>query len=605
MKRLPLVASVLLASVLPKLGAAQSPPSVPDRQIPPSVLAELRLLENRFESALAQDCAPERCFFKGCTYGDHTVADRPRSSALPGLAEERGPGSVAPQEYLTLARCSFAHERSLSTRDGSALVRRLQTKLSTGWTVVEVSRQRLQPISPELREAPEPPEPEAPVVEEPVAPPPEPPVPSWEFSTAMRELWVSLLPHFAWMIAVVMVTIAAMLLIWGWRRLGRISPEEQALLAQMTAAPAEEPEEEEAMEPEVVSSPPEPAKDDTFVREQRVYWSERLDAQNGEADPDVRELIAQWLKAHELGLLAKAVLTFPKHFPVAFPDGGEYAESKLRFSEYLRDVSVSDLPSDEVFYAQLKQHALSASLAGHADTRGMASLRADFGAAGLVRFIAALPPRYGALLFAHASIDDQFEAARLLSPSQVADLGEQLLQSNRMSRAEAGYLVELLAASKSGEELPPPPRMVEVTDVGSTFDAASALSILLPVTEPAERSALFANAKDRFGGAFPGWYKEILFPELLLELTDEARANLLLETDVLDLAGWLSALPANSRKAVLAGMSTSLSSAVQASSVFGSRAEQLKRYHQGRLQLASGLQRTLARSSTSFEALMV
>src|SRR5262249_52958445 len=94
-------------------GSAVAAPAVPKAQIPPSVLAELHLLENHFELALAMDCAPERCFAKGCTYVEHAVADKPRSASLPGLAEEQGPGSVAAQEYLTLARCSFAHEKSI------------------------------------------------------------------------------------------------------------------------------------------------------------------------------------------------------------------------------------------------------------------------------------------------------------------------------------------------------------------------------------------------------------------------------------------------------------------------------------------------------------
>ncbi len=601
MKRL-LVSQAILTPLLWGSIAGAQAPTVPDRQIPPTVLTELRGLQHRFESALAQDCAPERCFPKGCTYGQHSVADRPRATALPGLAEEKGPGSVPAQEYLTLARCTFAHERSLSGRDARALVRRLQTKLSAGWTVVEVSGQRLQPISAKLKEAPEPPKPEVPEVVEPPAPPPEPPPPVWELPIAMRELWVNLLPHFAWMIAVIMGTIAAMLLIWGWRRLGRISPEEQVMLAQLSTLPESE---DEPVEPTDEEQEPAAEAEDPFVTEQRTYWTNRFADPAEGPDPDIQALISQWLNSGEKGLLCKAVLTFPENFPSAFPDGGEYAESKLNFSEYLRDVDEAALPSELIFYTKLKQHALSAALGRHADAKGMASLRADFGAAGLVRFVAAVPARYGALLYAHASAEDQFEAARLLSQTQVADLAEQLLQSNRMSRYEGEYVVGLLAASESGQPIPEPPRNIEVSDQGTTFDAAAALSILLPLAEAPERSALLANAKDRFGGRFPGWYKDILFPELLLQLSDEARADLLLEVEVRGLSGWLSMLPSESHDAVLQGMSGSLHNAVRASSVFASSAEQVEFFGQGRLELAAALHKQLARSATPFEALMV
>lgn len=594
----------LLLTFVASNAFGQNPPPVPDRQIPPAVLAELAALQNRFETALAADCAAERCFSKGCTYGEHVTADRPRSSALPGLGEEKGPGSVPSQEYLTLARCSFAYEDSLTAKDARALIRRLKTKLSGGWLVVDVATQKLQPIPPELREAPEPPKPPEPPAPPPVAEPPPPEPEKWELAVAVRELWLNLLPHFAWMIAVIMVTFAALILIWAWRRLGRMSPEEEMLLSQMSAAPGPTtiP---EPIDAEVVSVPP-PADDEddeVFVTEQRAYWKERLSDDN-EPDPDVRALIAQWLKARELGLLAKAVLTFPESFPAAFPDGGEYAESKLEFSDYLRDVDDEELPTEVIFYSQLKQHALSASLARHEDASGMAALRADFGAAGLVRFIKGLQPRFAALLFAHASTSDQLEGARLLSPSQIADLGEQLLQSNRMSRAEANYVVALLAASKSDAEPPPPPPVTEVTDLGTTFDAAGALSVLLPLTDPDERRALFSNAKDRFGGVFPTWYDEIVFPELVLALDDEARANLMLEIDVTNLAGWLSFLPTTSRDAMLTGMPNSLKNAVAASSIFSSRTEQLDRYRRGRLEVAAALKAQLSRRSTSLEGLM-
>lgn len=578
---------------------AQTPPPVPERQIPPGVLAELRILNNRFESALAQDCAPERCFANGCTYGEHRVADRPQAGALPGLAEDKGPGSGAPQEYLTLARCAFSHERSLSPRDAQALVRRLQTKLTSGWTVVEVSSTRLPPIAASLREPPEPPK-----VETPPPPPepvvaPEPPPPAWELPVAMRELWLSLLPHFSWMIAVIMVTFAALLLIWGWRRLGRLSPEEELLMNQMSSTPAEA-DEGPVETPVAPESEPKP---DTFVTDQREYWATRLRADEA-PDEDVRALIAEWLKADQLGLLAKAVLLYPEALPAAFPDGGEFAEAKLRFSQYLKDVSEAELPSDEVFYGQLRQHALSASLGRHPDTRGMANLRGEFGAGGLVQVMATLPPRFSALLFAHATVDDQLEAARLLSSAQVADVAEQLLQSNRMSRSEADYLVQLLAASNSDEPLPAPPQRPEISDLGTIFDAPSALSILLPNIEAAERSALLANAKARFGGVFAGWYKGIVFPEMVMQLPDEVRADLLLEPTVRNLAAWLSILPEGQRAALLEGMPTALRTALGASAEFATRGEQLRRYREGRLEVAAALHRQLGRISMPFESVM-
>lgn len=602
-----LLVAALSAPASPAFAQAQPEP-IPERQIPPMVLAELRAMQNRFETALYADCAPERCFAKGCIYGDHSVTDRPPSTALPGLGEQAGPGSVPAQEYLTLAKCSFAYERSLGTRNAKLLVRRLRTKLSGGWTRVEVSAQRLEPIPEELRLSPEPPAP--PKEEEPEPEPAPPPVPDeWELPVALRELWTTLLPHFAWMIALVMGTFAAILLIWAWRRLGRTSPEEAALMAQLAQkneneeVPEAEPAGEDSELPDVRATSIETA-DLEFVEEQRTYWRERLLPQDP-PDPDVRALIALWLRTGEMGMLAKAVLTFPEALPKAFPDGGEYAEAKLHFSEYLRGVSQDTLPSDEAFYTQLRKHALSASLERQADAQGMATLRAGFGAAGLVRVIKSLPARFGGLLFAHASTGDQLESARLMSPTQVADLAEQLLLSNRMSAMEADYLLSLLSGAQTEQPLPLPPTSAEVSDLGSNFDAASALSILLPVTDPSDQRRLLANAKQRFGGVFPSWYKDILWPDVLMKLNEEDRADLFYEVDVKNLAGWLSILPAAKAEGLLAGLSSTLRTAIRASSEFPDRRDQLEKAQLGRKAIAASLHRYLGRVSVPFESLVV
>src|SRR5689334_9015392 len=135
----------LLPLLVASAALARDTTPVPASHIPPGVVAELRNLENQFDLALMQDCAPERCFSKGCVYGGHVVVDKPRTTSLPGLGESEGPGAVAPQEYLTQARCDFTHEKSVSPRDVSGLVHRLEQKLSKGWLVVTVGHEILEP----------------------------------------------------------------------------------------------------------------------------------------------------------------------------------------------------------------------------------------------------------------------------------------------------------------------------------------------------------------------------------------------------------------------------------------------------------------------------
>ena len=69
---------VSLLHGLISVSLAAEPSGVPSRTIPGSVLVELQSLENRFELALAQDCAVDQCYSNGCAYVDHAVADQPQ-----------------------------------------------------------------------------------------------------------------------------------------------------------------------------------------------------------------------------------------------------------------------------------------------------------------------------------------------------------------------------------------------------------------------------------------------------------------------------------------------------------------------------------------------
>lgn len=560
---------------------------VPNRQIPPSVLAEVQELENRFELALAADCDPKRCFPKGCTYVDHAVADQPRTTSLPGLGETSGPGSVAAQEYLTRARCSFVHEDSISSTDVQSLVRRLQSKLSKGWVVVTVERSALEPIPQGLQDPPKP--------EEVPAEEPEPVVKEWSASLAARELWTSLLPHFAWMIAVVLLTSAVLVLVWAWRRVGRESLEERALMDQLNS---------EAGETEATPKPAEkdPSEDDRiYVARQTAAWTQRLAQAGGDSpDPELRAMIRELLRARDLPLLAKAVLQFPDSFLSAFPKGGDIATAKLELAEYLKSVDARALPSDLDFFRSLDRHARAAALLSQSDAEIIRSLREEFGATGLVGLIDSVPARTAALLFALSPAEEQHEMVRLLSEKQMRSLCEQLLRSNRMPRGETSYLFRVLEAARAEEVLPPPPLLAEVADRGSEFDAAGALSILLPSLPREQRAAMFREALGRFQGNLPAWYRGIFVPDMLSFLPSEPRKDLLLELDAETLAAWLSLSSSEAKELVLADLPEAMRASISAF-VPPSRARLLSLAWRARQELAKGFQQKLTRAALPFE----
>ncbi len=607
-----LVACVALTSVASAQTGATlpaAPTPVPQSHVPAPVLLELRTLESQFDLALAQDCAPERCFSKGCVYREHVTVDMPRTSSLPGLGQTEGPGSVPPQEYLTEAQCEFTHEKSVPTRDVQALVRRLEQRLSKGWLKVKVGRQILQAISPSLRESPPAPEPPAPPQPEPVveAKPVEPAAPTtWEADIALRELWVSLLPHFSWMIAVVLVTMAAMTIIWALRRLGRETIEEKALAAQLAAGPLDNAAPAEAApdagEPPNGSGPALEGEEETaFVTAQQQLWTDRIaQAELAKDESVVVELLRDWLKAGEFELLAKAIFVFGDRLSLAFSSDGELAVRKVAFAEYLKSVDENALISDADFFRKLNHHAISSTLMAQADADVYRSLREEFGSNGVANLIESLSPRHGALLFGHVPTDCQQDVARIMSSELRVQVADELLASNRISREETTHLFEVLNAARAARPLPSAPVAQGILDRGREFDAAGALSVLLPLIESSERGALFARALGRSGGTLPMWYQDILYGDMLLKLPEELQKDLLLEVDVRGLAGWSSVQQPAWQESFIARLAPAMQNAVRANMSFVSREEQLKAARRGQNELVSAVKKQVARGKLSF-----
>ncbi len=294
----------------------------------------------------------------------------------------------------------------------------------------------------------------------------------------------------------------------------------------------------------------------------------------------------------------------PHDFPRAFPAGGELASAKLDFAEFLKNVSPERLPTDADFFTTLNRHALSSSLASQQDAQVVRSLRDEFGATGLVELTQSLPPRFGALLFAQAPTEDQYEVARLLGPQQLTTLVEELLRSNRMDKNETAFLFKILIAVRAGEEIPTAPNSTQVSDRGPEFDAAAALSILLPYVDDTARGEIFGRALMRSNGTFPVWYDGILFGDMLLRLEDDFLADLFLGIDVSSLAAWLSTQSPASRESILKTLPVSLRAAISSSTSFDSRNDRISLANRGRVELAAAFQSQLSHASVDFESVL-
>ncbi len=598
---------------LPVSAVAQtSAVPVPSGHIPASVVAELRHLEARFDQGLAQDCSSDRCFSKGCVYGDHIVIDKPRSTSLPGLGESAGPGSVQAQEYLTRARCEFAHERRVSSRDVAALKGRLTRKLSKGWMTVTISSQVLSPVSAQLREPP--PEPEPAKIAEPepedAALIPEEPL-EWDSAVALREFWVSLLPSFSWMITLGLGTLAALALIWGWRRLGHESLEEKMLMSQLAAggATAETTTAQDTPSDDEAELPPANGEltldEDPFITDQRSKWGERISKAQLNNEGDVLSLLVRdWLQAGQFAMLAKAVFLFSEHLTEAFPAEDALAMRKLEFVEYLQGLDESTLPSEEEFFRKLNHHAIASTLMAQPDTEIYRCLREEFGPSGVVDLINSMPPRYGALIYALSTPECQLEVAGLLSPSERVVVAAELMLSSRMSKADVAHIFETLRAARAAEPLPAPPADPGIADHGRWIDAAASLSALLPALDATSRIDLFQQALQRSNGTLPRWYENILYPEMLLRVPANLRADMLLDVDIRDLAAWCSLQPAAWQQSFYAEVPDSIRNAMQGGMRFETRAEQMTLAEKGRRALALATQKLIARGHVSLTDLV-
>ncbi len=580
--------------------AAQSR-STAERPVPQAVLAQVRQVENDFRRALAQDCAPERCFAKVCVHVAHTVVNAQESHSLPGLNLEPPPGlgDTPGQVHLTSVECSFAHDPSVRAKDAAALAMRLKAKLSRAWTDVDVVYEELPAVRAELSKsplpdpqvpypyspAPAPPEPE--LKPEPAAEPPAPeppPLPAWDNAQPSRELWLSLLPHFSWMLGLVLLTFAALILIWAARRLGRMSPEEQLLLSQLAQEGAgTSPSSDAAAAAEVTES--EPMK----------RWRARMEAsgQSGKADPALQALVKDLLRHREYAMLAKAALLFPEQLPKAFPADGELANARLALAEYLKEADTDRLPSDEAFFAKLDRHAVSAQLTADADADLLRGLHDDFGARALVQALDVVPARHGALLFAHAAVEMQHEAAELMKPERVASVVDSLMRSNRVDPAETAYLLRLLGALRTGSELPAAPAVDAVSDRGEVFNATAALSILLPRLAPERRNQLVEAVRTQHNGKLPSWLRGILYGKMLLELSPSQRTDILLEVEATQLASWLQVQAQDSRAALLSEAPASLQAALSGARVPSALRERYALAEAGRAALSASLLRRI------------
>jgi hypothetical protein len=208
-------------------------------------------------------------------------------------------------------------------------------------------------------------------------------------------------------------------------------------------------------------------------------------------------------------------------------------------------------------------------------------------------------------LFALSSEPMQHETVGLLSRHGIAETVDQLMRSNRMDPAETDYLLQVLAAVRSDSPIPAVPEHRAVSDRGNEFAAAAALSVLLPQLDSEARAGLVEATMGRLNGSLPSWIKGTMYGEMLLNLGDEARTDLLLEVNVDALAAWLEVQTPSSKVRILDAAPNALRAALSATPVPSSPDDLHALANGGGSSLSVGLLRCLQGGDVTFQTLLV
>ncbi len=584
--------------------------TVPKVNVPPGVVAELKRIENSFEIGLGQDCSNDRCFSRGCVYLSHETVDKPRSGSLPGLGDpEAGPGSVGAQEHLTGARCEFAVESTVASKDLGILIKRLEGRLSRGYLVLSVEAKALPPLPFSLRQTPTP-APTAIAATTPLAnnaqntPPHALPAPEWSVQIAMRELWNALLPHFSWMIALFLTTLAAMILMWSWRRVGKQSLEEKLLAASLAEPDSKQDEVASTQKSDQDLRP----KQDTIEAKEKEVTTLHPDCaawkQKFAADPDsfVR-LLSHWLREKEFSNLAKLSMIF-SGVPELIRAQSALTSQARGFAAYLAaQENDALLPSDDDFFAALQRADTIAGVLNSEDAQLMRRLGTEFGSAEMAALIGYFPDHIAGILMAEGPSAVLNESVSLIPTLKRISLAESLLTSNRVSDAEFKIALNGLKSIFIENKIPQFPEMPKATlNYGRMFGAERVLSALFPRMSRDERKKIVDAVKSKFSDALPAWTSDIFFPEMLLSFSSDLRNGFLLQVEPREIALFLSSCQEKTHLSILRDLPESLKNVVKS---YGTSHDDSVLLSEINLKISALVRKECSRGTVSIEQLLI
>ncbi len=503
-------------------GRVEAQKNLPKEKIPASVMTELNQLSLTFQDILVRDCPAELCVAKGCSYEDHEETKAVESRSLPGLAgvSEDARPTDGPQNFLTKARCEFVYESKLNSETYGILRTRLQQKLSRGFLSVSINGTAMNPMPESLQDKGEklPPSKETPD--------------DWK-NQREKQLWNLGLAHGPWMLGILLLTMATLIVIWAFRKLGKKSLEDQLAEAELLA---------EASKDTSV-----PVVDENAANRQLLI--EILQAQ-----PDRIALIARyWLEEESFDSLAQ--LLSLTQLGLIMPQDPTLAMSQQKFQQHLLN-NVSPFSSWLEFKTETTDLMGRISILMDDNLRLFHSIEKLWRAKDLATVLSETEPVEALYVLSRLSPFFQWNTIRSLDTKAMKLLFQQAAAQPRIAPAALAHTHGLLKNQMGLSSSTVDPVRPRVQGLG--FPIETAVFIRLSVDHGSfgnDRESYLQTMRDSDGTI--GSIKVRSLGDLL-QMTAELRRDLLLMLEPDELAAWLALYSKADQEKVLQDLPGSL-----------------------------------------------
>ena len=466
--------------------------------IPEPVQNEVGELTQNFASLLVGECPKDLCFAKGCEHLAHETTVSLPEQAVPGIALPENTVGGA-QHRLTRAVCHFAYETAIAGAPLAALKQRLRAKLSTKAFAVQIASEELPPNAIANSE----------VVNPPALPPP----------SRKEQLWQELRPHTPWMLGMVLGCAVLCLLIWGYRRLGKDSLEEQ-LLAHKIRAEDDAPKTQVLPTIEGIADPMERMRQEIMTSVER--W---------------QELASSLLEDGQFAALAASLHYFPGHSMSFMNYDRRLLVKRAKFQEYLQTTTPLLAPAE--LYQVLTKRLLLVTQWKEDESLLLSRIWQYLAPKDIARLLAAMRVAVGKVILCFLPRPYLAETIMFLPSEVKKSLAWALLTSNRGSLKDLDQAIHWARGITKGAPIP-----VDALDDAPEveivpLDCEEALSLLLAAISQDEKKLLLAQASATNHNRIPEWCSGVFYESMLLNIPEDILSDILLSLNAAKLAVWL------------------------------------------------------------------